>query len=43
VWDRVKLFFIAFSSFYVVERAFSAVITLLENKRNRLDIVKREI
>ena len=26
---------------YLVERAFSAVIMLLDNKRNRLDIVKR--
>ena len=41
VWDRVKSFFIAFPSLYLVERAFSAVTTLLDNKRNRLDIVRR--
>jgi len=34
-----QTFFIAFPSFYLVERGFSAVITLLDNKRNHLDIV----
>ena len=41
VWDRVKLFLIALSSSYLVERTFSAVITLLDSNRNRLEIVNR--
>ena len=41
VWDRVKNFFIAFPSSYLVERAFSAITVLLDNRRNRLDIVRR--
>ncbi|XP_076812960.1 protein FAM200A-like [Clavelina lepadiformis] len=41
VWDRVKIFFTAFPSSYLVERAFSAVTMLLDNKRNRVDIVRR--
>ena len=39
VWDRVKHFLIGFSSSYLVERAFSVVITLLDSKSNRLEIV----
>ena len=39
--DRVKIFYIVFPSSYLVERAFSAVTGLLDNKRNRLDIVRR--
>ena len=41
VWDRVKLFLIAFPSSYLVQRAFSVVITLLDRKSNRLKIVNR--
>ena len=41
VWDRVKLFLIAFPRSYLVERAFSAVITLLNSKRNRLETINR--
>ena len=40
-WDRVKLFLIVFPSSYLIERAFSAVITLLNSKRNRVEIVNR--
>ena len=41
VWDWVKLFMVVFPSSYSVERAFSAVLTLLDSKRNRLEIVNR--
>ena len=41
VWDLVKHFLIAFPSSYLVERAFSAVITLLHSERNCLEIVNR--
>ena len=40
VWDRVKIFFVAFPSSYLVERAFSAVTAFLDNRRNRFDISK---
>ena len=39
VWDRVKLFLIVFPSSYLAERAFSAVMTLLDSKRNCPEIV----
>ena len=39
MWDRVELFLIAFPSSYLVERAFSAILTLPDSKRNRLEIV----
>ena len=41
VCDLVKLFLIAFTSSYFVERAFSAVITLPDIKRNCLEMVNR--
>ena len=41
VWDRVKIFFIAFPSSYLVERVFCAVTGLLGNRRNRLNIVRQ--
>ena len=41
MWHQVKFFFIAFPSSYLVERAFSAVTALLDNRRNRLDIVRQ--
>ena len=41
LWNRVKMFFIAFPSSYLVERAFSAVTALLDNRKNRLDIVRQ--
>ena len=43
VWDREQIFFTAFSSSYLVERAFNAVTALQDNRRNHLDIVRREI
>ena len=42
VWDRFKLFLIAFPSSYLVERAFSAMITHPDGKRNRLETVNGE-
>ena len=41
VLDWVKLILIAFPSSYLVVRAFGAMITLLDSKRNRLEIVNR--
>ena len=41
VWDWIKHFLIAFPSSYLVERAFSAVIALLDSKGNRLETVNR--
>ena len=41
MWDQVKIIFIAFSSLYLVEHAFSAVTVLLNHRRNRLDIVRQ--
>ena len=41
VWDRVKILYVAFPSSYLVERAFCAVIGLLDNSRNRLHKVRR--
>ena len=34
-------FFVAFPTSYLVERAFSAVTAHLDNRKNRLDIVRR--
>ena len=39
VWDRVRLFLIAFTSSYLLECAFSAVILLLDSKKNCPEIV----
>ena len=41
VWDWVKHFLIAFPGSFLVERAFCAVITLMDSKENRLEIVNR--
>ena len=40
VWDRVKVFFIAFTSSHLLERALSVATALLDNKRIRLDMVR---
>ena len=40
VWDRVKVFFIAFTSSHLLERALSVATALLGNKRIRLDMVR---
>ena len=39
-WNRVKFFWIAFASLYLVQRALSAVIALLDKKRNNLKTVR---
>ena len=39
IWEEISLLFIAFPSSYVVEKAFSSVINVL-NKRSNLDISK---
>jgi len=41
--SSVTMFTVIVFVAYLVERAFSAVIMLLDNKRNRLDIVKAEM
>ena len=39
LWERIKVLFIAFPTFYLVERSFSAVIRLLtKERRNKLMI-----
>ena len=41
VWNKVKLYFIAFPTFYLVEKGFSAVCQLLCKQRNRLAVTDR--
>ena len=41
LWGRAKLFFIAFPTSYLIERGFSVVSQILNESRNRLDIVQR--
>ena len=38
IYQAIKLMFVAFPSSYLVEKGFSAVITLLTKQRNRLEI-----
>ncbi|XP_018015681.1 protein ZBED8 [Hyalella azteca] len=41
LWNRVKMYFIAFPTSYLVERGSSAVALLLSKQRNRLKITDR--
>lgn len=41
LWNKVKMYFIAFPTSYLVERGFSAVALLLSKQRNRLKITDR--
>ncbi|XP_076347970.1 SCAN domain-containing protein 3-like [Tachypleus tridentatus] len=41
LWEKTKLYFIAFPISYLVETGFSHVIYLLSKIHNRLDVVKR--
>lgn len=41
LWNKVKMYFIAFPTSYLVERGFSAVTQLLSKQRNRLKITER--
>ena len=41
LWNKVKIYFIAFPTSYLVERGFSAVALLLSKQRNRLRITER--
>ena len=41
LWNKVKLYFIAFPTSYLVERGFSAVTQILTKQRNRLQITER--
>ena len=41
VWNKVKLYFIAFPTSYLVEKGFSAVSQLLCKQRNRLAVTDR--
>ena len=41
VWNKVKLYFIAFPSSYLVEKGFSAVFQLLCKQRNTLAVTDR--
>ena len=41
LWNKVKIYFIAFPTSYLVERGFSAVAFLLSKQRNRLRITER--
>ena len=41
VWNKVKLYFIAFPTSYLVEKGFSAVSQLLCKQRNRLAVTLR--
>jgi len=42
LWAVVQKFLIAFPSFYLVEREFSAVTNLLTKKRQQLQVINRE-
>ncbi len=41
LWNKVKIYFIAFPTSYLIERGFSAVTLLLSMQRNRLKITER--
>ena len=41
LWEKAKLFVIAFPTSYLVESGFSRVCNLLTKNRSRLDIVER--
>ena len=41
LWSIVQRFLIAFPSSYLAERRFSAVVTLVTKKRNRLHVTER--
>ncbi|XP_071749602.1 protein FAM200A-like [Lepeophtheirus salmonis] len=41
LWNRVKIYLIAFPTSYLVERAFSVVTMLLSKQRNKLRITER--
>ena len=41
VWNKVKLYFIAFTTSYVVEKGFSAVCQVLCKQRNTLAVTNR--
>ena len=42
IYQAIKLMFVAFPSSYLVEKGFSAVITLLTKQRNRLEISTKD-
>ena len=42
VWNKVKLYFMAFPTSYLVEKRFSAVCQLLCKQKNRLAITDRD-
>lgn len=41
LWEKARLYFIAFPTSYLVESGFSRVMHLLSKARNRLDVVQR--
>ena len=41
LWEKARLYFIAFPTSYLVECGFSRVLHLLSKARNRLDVVQR--
>ncbi|XP_029654093.1 protein FAM200A-like [Octopus sinensis] len=41
LWEKAKLFFIAFPTSYLVERSFNVLSQLVAKSRNRLDVAKR--
>ena len=41
LWNKIKIYFIAFPISYLVERGFSAVALLLSKQKNRLKITER--
>ena len=41
LWARAKMIILCFSTSYLVEKGFPAVVRLLSKKRNRLEITKR--
>ncbi|XP_029654328.1 SCAN domain-containing protein 3-like [Octopus sinensis] len=41
LWEKAKLFFIAFPTSYLAERSFSVVSQLVTKSRNRLDVAER--